>query len=982
VPGLPAGFTGVTDSTKTGSWAAGVNPAGTDFRVEISSDGTGAFGFVSASAQGTDLFTRQFTGLFANTTYYARVWSVSHGGDVSVSSLDVGFVVTSVRQPIMLNNFDTFPSSITVRWDGNGNDPTTRYRLEDLATGFVNDTVIGPSYTVPGLAVNSTHDFRVLAYNRAGNPTAFSNTVSTWTRAETPPVMAVFANSPIAIQLQLNTGGNPNGPLPASRTQYAIQAVDVTPDATNPSSRQKGLYLQPTGGDVALLNSATPVWATLDQWESQVDGDTVFLSSGLQPGQFYYWAVYARNGDNGVGPNIPTPAGPSLFTTTKSGQPVVILNGFTAAYSINNDVWVNTLDIPFQARGAFNTYYDLTQSLTATISGAFGADYYFNKQLFALPAGQGAHGWSGVYNPAAPAAPIAANGDAPLSNPPRDYASSLSTFHATGEGRWFLYVVGDAYAPSFGFPAHNTDVFDGIPFKVLVDVTAPSAPAMNLRAQRSATLTSQIVSGSTTGWTTPYFLWDNPDPVSSLTVSPIVGYSWSYSTDPSGASDPVMSTATPNFLLGANNRAVQMAAQPQGTFYFKVRSLDQAGNWSAPATFTFVCDPDLIPPTVTVTFQSSVFLPQGNVAVAVSTGGVVTLSFSEPMEAGTFGSINIRQWNDNMGGDLGGTNVLLNRSYTIDPLTGGATQVFLLPPGGFQSGYRYEITTSAGLFDMSGNPLDQQLSSRFVTLMNPGVPNRMRSEAVNASSQPVTQIDFLPNTWSGGYAGLAINEDPVNQPMASPAIGGLIAKADKVHDQNSHGYGKPLAVHEFNLYNAQALKMNGNFNQAAQITMRFNDADNNGYVDETQSGPNPMRVSALGIYWLDERTGVWSRLPSSVIDTAAHTVTARLYHFSVYGLLGAPEANLAKAHAYPVPYKPSVHKNGITFSNLSSVGTIKIFTVNGELVKTLSYQDSNSGSLTWNPVTNDAGDPLASDVYIYLIENDEQKKTGKLLVVR
>jgi hypothetical protein len=143
-----------------------------------------------------------------------------------------------------------------------------------------------------------------------------------------------------------------------------------------------------------------------------------------------------------------------------------------------------------------------------------------------------------------------------------------------------------------------------------------------------------------------------------------------------------------------------------------------------------------------------------------------------------------------------------------------------------------------------------------------------------------------------------------------------------------------------------------------------------------------VRVSALTICWLDEDTGVWSRLPSSAVDTVARTVSARLHHFSVYALMANPEYDLANVRAYPVPYKPSRNANGIRFDGLSSAGTIKIYTLDGDLVKTIPFSDSNGGFVVWNPVVNESGDPLASDVYVYVVENPEQKKTGKIMVVR
>lgn len=94
----------------------------------------------------------------------------------------------------------------------------------------------------------------------------------------------------------------------------------------------------------------------------------------------------------------------------------------------------------------------------------------------------------------------------------------------------------------------------------------------------------------------------------------------------------------------------------------------------------------------------------------------------------------------------------------------------------------------------------------------------------------------------------------------------------------------------------------------------------------------------------------------------------------------APASDLSTAYAFPVPFKPSATSTRITFTNLSSEATIRIFSATGELVRTLNEEDGD-GFIRWD-VTNEQGAPVASDVYFYVIENAEQTKAGKLLVVR
>ncbi len=94
----------------------------------------------------------------------------------------------------------------------------------------------------------------------------------------------------------------------------------------------------------------------------------------------------------------------------------------------------------------------------------------------------------------------------------------------------------------------------------------------------------------------------------------------------------------------------------------------------------------------------------------------------------------------------------------------------------------------------------------------------------------------------------------------------------------------------------------------------------------------------------------------------------------------APAMDLSNAYAFPVPFKPSLGGRSITFVNLSTEATIRIFNLNGDLVRTVHEIDGD-GIARWD-VTDDSGVSLSSDVFFYTIENGEQVKSGKLLVVK
>jgi hypothetical protein len=110
----------------------------------------------------------------------------------------------------------------------------------------------------------------------------------------------------------------------------------------------------------------------------------------------------------------------------------------------------------------------------------------------------------------------------------------------------------------------------------------------------------------------------------------------------------------------------------------------------------------------------------------------------------------------------------------------------------------------------------------------------------------------------------------------------------------------------------------------------------------------------------------WVGTPAAPVEPPARAVKA-------------PVGDLTNAYAFPVPFRPSPGGR-ITFINLPTEATIKIFDVAGVLQATLSETDGD-GILRWD-VTGDDGSPLDSDVFLYVIESGDQRKVGKLMVVR
>jgi hypothetical protein len=96
-------------------------------------------------------------------------------------------------------------------------------------------------------------------------------------------------------------------------------------------------------------------------------------------------------------------------------------------------------------------------------------------------------------------------------------------------------------------------------------------------------------------------------------------------------------------------------------------------------------------------------------------------------------------------------------------------------------------------------------------------------------------------------------------------------------------------------------------------------------------------------------------------------------------IVAAPASGLGAAHCYPVPFRPAAGHTLITFTALTRSAQVRIYTISGELVRTLDKNDSGE-TLDWD-VKNSRGQRVVSGVYIYTVKSGSQTATGKLMVI-
>jgi Mg-chelatase subunit ChlD len=137
---------------------------------------------------------------------------------------------------------------------------------------------------------------------------------------------------------------------------------------------------------------------------------------------------------------------------------------------------------------------------------------------------------------------------------------------------------------------------------------------------------------------------------------------------------------------------------------------------------------------------------------------------------------------------------------------------------------------------------------------------------------------------------------------------------------------------------------------------------------------------------LDGDGGYSSEEPYAVFDSTFNVGEYGYFLDCDLTLTAHEFANFNQVRAYPNPYRPEHKDNaveGITFDNLPSNASIKIYTLAGELVRESKNSEISNSSWIWD-LKNDDNDDVARGVYIYYMSSSgvSDTKTGKVAVIR
>jgi hypothetical protein len=100
-----------------------------------------------------------------------------------------------------------------------------------------------------------------------------------------------------------------------------------------------------------------------------------------------------------------------------------------------------------------------------------------------------------------------------------------------------------------------------------------------------------------------------------------------------------------------------------------------------------------------------------------------------------------------------------------------------------------------------------------------------------------------------------------------------------------------------------------------------------------------------------------------------------------------PADNTLQVKVFPNPFREVSgfptrgEENSIVWINLPETCTITIYTISGELIRTIRHEDPNSGEVVWNQLT-DARQRVAPGIYIWTVSSPVGTARGTLLIIK
>lgn len=224
---------------------------------------------------------------------------------------------------------------------------------------------------------------------------------------------------------------------------------------------------------------------------------------------------------------------------------------------------------------------------------------------------------------------------------------------------------------------------------------------------------------------------------------------------------------------------------------------------------------------------------------------------------------------------------------------------------------------------------------------------------------------------------------------SSGKVGNRIAFSDSVENIADPQEGI-VDIAGYRVYRSGSYPM-GPWEMIADIPV--GDPDHWNSFEERYEVDDYLVAMGYGYYYAitayDEGHDTWSVDPSVSVPPLESSLYANRSQSAFFTTLrpASETDGLSKVAVVPNPFYLNSglsfagDTKKIQFVNLPSVCTIRIFTVRGDLVKTIEHNDNQSGSASWNQIS-EYGQYIKSGLYFYHIETPDGKETrGKFAIV-
>jgi hypothetical protein len=377
---------------------------------------------------------------------------------------------------------------------------------------------------------------------------------------------------------------------------------------------------------------------------------------------------------------------------------------------------------------------------------------------------------------------------------------------------------------------------------------------------------------------------------------------------------------------------------------------------------------------------------QNGLQVGVQMKGYVQLVFSDPLDITTLaGGLQGKIIRDNL---ANATDTPVALKWTYDPVM---QELNVYPDSAWQGNRLYDITVTPALRSVDAYTLDAITHVQFLTMADPKEQNIVLDAAsfggagtLGVQSAPSLRID-IPQGSLSDYSVVLFNTAPDKSSWnVNPQI---IQEANQKAQDSGGLYQAPVGLLEIAAYNTKGQRVSA-LAQPAQISVNYGDAGT--WLSGT---PAPVRTSTLSLWSLDQENRLWVKIPAS--QSMGAGVVAPITRLSVFSLMGSASGSASDVYVFPTPWRPAgphagdgsgqsgSEAGGLTFSNLPSECSIRIYTLDGEKVRELHHSD------TLGPVAQEkwdgntaGGSHAASGVYLWRVESAQDGKNGKLMIIR